>query len=421
MAISDVAYNPLAGVATGYMLGYVEPPESAEELQLEMYDFIIWPIREKDQIEGKLFLKRFLEGPQQEWRDTQARIFAIKDLWSVTKCPDEFLKYLKNIVGWTAELEHITKELDDATLRRLISASVPLWKTRSTRDSIANVLSLVTGERLRVWNWFDFRWVLDETEFSEEHQGRDPWIIDLPGSGEEYWMNVRIVDPGTFQRQLVKDVLNLMRPTGERFEITYLDFLDLFKVDGDASQWDILLGGNAPTVTGGMARFTDDTSDEGAIVNVEGSDDWENYVVSARLRGSKSTFGLVGYGIALYVDVDALDGFGVLLSVRDNKVYLVEIDNAIGAVRASFDFGTIGYTLQPDVWYGVRAQAYTDGTDVKFKIYVDNNLCIDFTDNTPITTKGKAGIIHNSTVVMDCDELEVLGLPAETDTVEINS
>ena len=75
---------------------YIVP---TEPIELAMYDFIIGPIRDKDHTEGNLFLKRLLTGSQLLWEADQLRIDSIKDLWSVTQCPDEYLKYLKNIVG----------------------------------------------------------------------------------------------------------------------------------------------------------------------------------------------------------------------------------------------------------------------------------------------------------------------------------
>jgi hypothetical protein len=244
-----------------------------------MFNFLIAPIRQKDRDEGEDFVWRWTRGPQQEWEDYQARVESVKDLWDIVNIKDPHLQLLKNILGWTADLENITDRLDDATLRRLLENSWALWKERGPEDTIIDVLRLVTGQRVRIWNWFDFRWVLDETGMGEEHQGRDPWLIELPGppASSEYHFNVRIVDNGLLDRVLVKDLLSLMRPNGERIELTYIDFLDMFDLIGDDSQWDIPAG--VLDVSGGTAKLSDDTIAEQAVSGgvITNAADWEEY------------------------------------------------------------------------------------------------------------------------------------------------
>jgi hypothetical protein len=103
----------------------------------------------------------------------------------------------------------------------------------------------VLASRANIWDWFDFRWVLSETAFGEEFEGHDPWLIELPdpsvwGAGIEKTERLsclRIVDNGSLNRELVVNLLKLMRATGERWEIIYLAFLDLFDVPGADVQW----------------------------------------------------------------------------------------------------------------------------------------------------------------------------------------
>jgi phage tail-like protein len=423
MAISDVALNPLSGPLTGAMLGYVEPLASAKKLQLDMYDFLIEPIRHKDLNEGSLFVKRFLAGPQSLWARDQRSIFSIKDLWSITDCPDEFLKYLKRIVGWTPNLDNITEGLNDATLRRLIAATAPLWKSRSTEDSISNILNLVTGNRSRVWNWFDYRWILDETALEEEHQGRDAWLIAMPGTGQEYWSTVRIVDPGVDYHQLIKDVINLMRPTGERYEIVYLGFLDTFGVDGDLSQWYVpkqlqLIGIVLPDVEDGMAKFTV-SGTQAMIINSEGADDWTDRVLYARMKGEQIS-SPTGHGIIGMVDVATGNGYTFQLDLISNTAIIQQLANwSPSAIVGTFHFSAVGYTIQQGVWYGLRFQMSEEGIGLRMKAYVDGQEVLNVHDATPVVAKGPCGIIKNNAEA-DCDEFEVMRLPAISDTVEVN-
>lgn len=389
-------------------------------IDLRIFDLLIKPIREEDRLKGQAFVWRFLLGPQVMWETTQANIESIKNLFSITDCPDELLQYLKWIVGWTTELDHITDPLDYDTLRRLIAASVPLWKNRSTETSIIGVLNLLVPGRTRVWNWFDVRWMLDSTILSEEHQGRDPYLVHSPiASDAEYWSNVRIVieNPSTEIRQLVKDILNLMRPSGERFEILYLNFLDLFEIDDDWTQWQVLQGDN-PTVEEGMLKLTDSGQEEGVVVVSGDAFNWSSYFTYARIRGQGSP-ALLGFGVSFYIDEAGDNFYYASLSVGSNTVSIGKfVGGVFSGIVASLDLGTIGWVLQVDMWYGLRIQIMPEGATNRIIVYLDGLEVLDATDADH--SQGSVGIIHNIGVTCQCSEIEVVALPAVTDTVEIN-
>ena len=171
-----------------------------DNFPLDAYRFLIFEIRRMDLFgsprPGTLFFKRYFQGINNVWGTIAGGILNLPTLWDVLNVPDRFLKFLKWIVGWTdaEQLKKITDSIDDASLRRLISASGRLWKSRGPEDAILDVLRLLTRARLRIWNWFDFRWVLDETGLGEEHEGRDPWAIYLPKSVQAE----RQIDQGAF-------------------------------------------------------------------------------------------------------------------------------------------------------------------------------------------------------------------------------
>ena len=84
MTIQDLAFNYLPSTSTGSMIGYTAPPLSVDDLPLQMYDFLIREIRTQELQQGRLFVQRFLDGGQQIWKDTVAKIHSIKNLWSTT-------------------------------------------------------------------------------------------------------------------------------------------------------------------------------------------------------------------------------------------------------------------------------------------------------------------------------------------------
>jgi phage tail-like protein len=411
--ILDQALNLLATPAQGQMLGWQEPEAAAEALALRIYMFLIEGIRIEDQQNGQLFVKRYLDGPQSIWDLIQRTIFSVKDLWDITRIPDRFLQYLKRIVGWTPDLDHITGALDDDTLRRLIAASVALWKSRGTEDSLSSIVSLVTGARSRIWNWFDFRWVLDETGLGHEHDGRDPWTISID---DDRTYNFRIVDDGTLNRQLVRDLAKLMRPTGERVEITYLLALDLFQTNGDNAQWTTESGNALPLDVGSGVATLEGTGDSyGAVLNTPGP--WTNYVVTTRIKGE--------YGVG------PIDVWGVTFFYQDDQNHYAVYATGGGWALVSFlagvmtviaDTGGGGWPgpVFADLYYSIRIQASPEAGQTRIIIYIDGTEILNVLDST--WTSGPPGIIRlTKDASLTADEIEVLGLPAESDTVDLNS
>jgi len=423
MAIQDLAGNPIpGGGVTGQTLGYIEPPEPEEILPLDMYEFLIEPIRIADRLEGELFVKRLFTGPQAAWEQTHTSIFNLKTLWSVTEIEDRLLLYLKDIVGWTKELDYITSALDARTLRRLIAASVPLWKKRGPEDTLINVMRLITGSRLRLWNWFDFRFVMDETALGHEQEGRDPWLIDLPGapSYDERRMNLRIVDNlnNPLNRDLVKNIVNLMRPISERIEVSYLTFLDLFNVAGDNFQWTMTAGGADLDilVEDGNLKLLDDTQAQRVTVTrIDGADDWADCVVGARVKQLGAGFA----GIKFYeVDDDNFYWAGIAPNLGSfGSLRLGKKIAGVVSTIATYTFPAVEQIFE-DVFYMIRVEAIPDGATNRLRVFLDGDMKINATDSS--LTKGKVGFFHVAGAKLEASEIEFWLNPLETETVDIN-
>lgn len=433
--VVDAAGNPIdtsadtatfSGPAVGG--GGGTPPE-AELFPLDMYRFLIAPIIEADHTDGALFVKRFVAGPNEIWQRAVTDLQSIPKLWSVEDIADAHLQYLKNIVGWTSELSFITDPLDDATLRRLIAASGALWRDRGPEEAIVNVLRLVTGgTRMRIWNWFDFRWILGETELGEEHEGTDPWVIDapsesrtpqfsdiIPSQSAEYFSNLRIVDSGSLDRRLVKDVLNLMRAANERFEIIYLSFLDLFESPGDNLQWNVsvvnfLVEDNAAFLSNSAAlEWTD------AIVT--GSDTWTQYVLAARIRGESLTAG-GSFGLLFYTQ-DYDNTYVVSINTNTQTLALIRRVGGTPTTIASVNLGTAEINILANVWYTIRVSIVVEGATNRIVVFVDGSELINTTNNQ--FSVGSLGFFHTTNATIECDDVEMFELPVDSETLEINS
>lgn len=409
--IQDHAYNLLATPASASMLGWQEEAAEEQELALRIYLFLIEGIRLQDAQDGNLFVKRFLEGPQEVWGQTYSNIFAIQELWDVSRIPARFLPYLKRIVGWTPDLDVITEALDDQTLRRLIAASARLWKTRGPEDTLGDIVGLITGARNRILNYFDWRWVLDETGLGHEDDGHDPWTI---GEADDRTFNLRIMDDGTLNRDLVRNLARLMRPSGERIEINYLLALDRFTTDGDNTLWEA----SPPLwVENGTANLEGPGQGGAAALAISGSDLWNNYLATLRVRGT-------------FYPSDPFAIWGVAFLYQDDQNHMaVYADHEGQWVLISFVAGVITALdsaphprglFDPDEWSTVRIQVTPEAGQVRIVVYVDGVEIMNLLDST--FTAGPPGIVRlTTTAAVFLDSIEVMALPAETDLIDINS
>ena len=420
MAITDIADNPLAPATMGQMLGFIEVT-AAEVLTLDMYRFLHQQIRTSDQNDGDLFVRRLFDGSQSVWDITQGKIFDLKTLWSITEIDDDFLQFLKNIVGWTKEpiTERVTANLDAFTLRRLISLSVPLWKTRGPEDTIINILQALTGERVRIWNWFDLRWILDVTGMGEDHQGRDPFVLELPQDGsDDRRFNVRIVDSGELDRDLVVNMTKIMRPSGERIEVSFLDFLDQFTLDNDDGQWGVLAGGTGenpqvPVIADGLAKLADTGSAETSFVIVTRGLTWSEYVSYWRMRAVTGTSGSI---LAIFYATDLDNDYSVKIDFTAQTVVLQkQVANVVSTIVTHVP--TSGLTVGE--FFGIRIHVAVEGATNRIKVYLDGNEIIDTTDSAH--TAGSIGFGHSAGVDVVLDEAELFEAPLDSELIDINA
>ena len=410
------------------MLGFVPSAPERALLTLRIYLFFIQGIRDADQERGAQMLERYLEGPQTIWAAIVKTIFDIPKLWSAEECPDSLLQYLKRIVGWTKATDSITDALDLPTLRRLIAASVPFWKSRGPEPSIEDILRLTTAARLQLLNWFDFRMILDELQLGEDYDGHDPWLLSTPGEGEpDAWTyNIRIVDNGELDKNLVRDLAKLTRPTGERVLITYLGFLDLFETDDDNSQWRELNGNptdNSQVVSGGTYTLESvDAITNETMADVVGSSDWASYVASWTIRTDtkfRLTFYRAGDADYYWVEVTPTDGFLQSIVALGKTVAGVETQLDFIQVNTTFD----GEEIEPDVYYTYRVEVapLTPGNSTNhIAVYWDGLPALEADDADQ--AQGTIGFqLAGDPGRVELKQIEMFFLPAGSDFIDINT
>ena len=88
---------------------------------------------------------------------------------------------MKDHVGFTKELDNIISGVSDDDLRKIISLAVALWKKKGLEVGYADIIRVFTGANVRIFNWFDFRYIVGEQQLGESQLGDDSWFISIPG------------------------------------------------------------------------------------------------------------------------------------------------------------------------------------------------------------------------------------------------
>lgn len=413
VTIADMAGNAMLVPAVASMLGWVEPAPPEPAQRLDMYMFLLASIRDEDQRRGGLFLQRFFKGPQLVWEAITRQILAIPKMWSLDEVDDALLPYLKQLVGWTKGLNHITDKLDSLRLRQLIATSVGFWKQRGTDDNIQDVIRLLTQRRVRVNDWFHYRWLLGEESLAEDWSGDDCWLVSTPGEGADYLTYcVKIVDEGNTDYQLIRRVLQLTRPLGERVEVQYLAFAEWFEAEGDDSQWDTSNATTADVFVGRM-ELSDDGTDEHVYVSAAGHADWTDYVATVRIRGT------VSYAIMLYTDIATADAYRVEVDITANTITLTSPNGSLAVVDMA---AALGEVLVDDVYYSIRVSITPKlpGSPINvITVYWEADKIIEVEDSD--LERGTIGVYHATGCTAEVALVEMFTNPMFSDYIDINS
>jgi hypothetical protein len=168
---------------------------------------------------------------------------ALPTLFDIDEIDDKWLPYLKPLLGFTRDL---TFDSTLTELRKILSRAIPFWNTKpSELGCISHAIRMVTGEKFRVQNYFDFRTMTDETCLGEEGENIDPWVIDFFGNViKSVSATVAAGSPATF-------TINDAIPEGT-FKTTY-DYRFLVIEEGDGAGTYPIAYCNAYAVTGALA------------------------------------------------------------------------------------------------------------------------------------------------------------------------
>jgi hypothetical protein len=302
----------------------------------DLYKFFIKPIRDDDTRLGTELLKRLLKGAQLDWDRTYAAIKSMLKLSSYLDCPKEYLQDLLQLLGFTGDTAtaNITDDLSELDQRRLLFAAVKIWKTKGTELSYEKISHLLGGIRIEIDDWFYFRWIVfgDPTDveldgvIGEDRVQGDSWIVSSPGEvvePDEYQSDIVIMDEPDLElnRDLVISLLKLARPSSERLDVCFVEYLDHY--DDDSSVEKV---SGASVISGGkLAHAADDTL---TVSSVAYSEYWTDTYAAWQV--------LVNH----QVRSDSLNKFRLVFhySDEDNYDYL-EVDLGAGTGTAAVSLG----------------------------------------------------------------------------------
>ena len=380
------------------------PPQEILDRDL-LYRAIISSIRDADQKDGRQFLQRYLQRPE-EWRKIiLQKVAAIWDVWDPVTCPSDLLIYLKDIVGWDSQFDYLTQDLSESDLRKLIALGVPFWQERFSEIGIRNAIRLMTGRWISIANWFDWRAIVGETLLTEDQIGYDFWVVGgLITRFDEYYSQIRVMDDGTLDRQLILDMVGIERASSERIEIGVVDFLDHF--EGVRDKW-ITDAGTPAEITEDLEFEIPDGTVEEPVIN--NSATLVDYVSIQKFKLSTSA----NYFSYFYSDLSGQNYYFV--KVYKNSVLLFRV---VGGAPTTLVFksfpGTLSFPIFEDVWYKLRISCVDEVSGNKrIKVFIDGNQVFNFSDSSVEPDAGGVFVRAESGSVL-IDNVEVYRVPLRT-------
>lgn len=180
---------------------------------------------------------------------------------------------------------------------------------------------------------------------------------------DEYVSDLRIVDDGTLDRTLVENIVALLRPAGERYNIRYVDFMDTFR---ETLRWNTLAGTVSTDLDAGLITLGDVAADTEIETGETGDSTWTEYQAALHFMLDG------GWGELRFYGAGADDFYAVRLDVASGKVTLEKVTATVRAVLNT------AYLTPPVIYAGVNyfvRVAVTDtGAGHQISYFVDENL-----------------------------------------------
>lgn len=175
---------------------------------------------------------------------------------------------------------------------------------------------------------------------------------------------------GLLNRTLLRFMLEVNRVVGERYDLVYTSFLDQFETPNDLDQWTHQGGVTVPSpgcvaiVPAGASMLVNDATAPlvDADADLEYDSGWDNYRTAWKVTGNADTIlDLV------FRQMDATNRYLIRVSFPGELVSLIKVVAGAETVITS-----VAFPFHPAVYYGVRAEVFTDDSgEAQIRVLVD--------------------------------------------------
>jgi hypothetical protein len=446
-------------------------------------------------------------GPQEVWLELYRAGSELNTLFDPETIATDYLNSLRKLVGFGPDQDDVVTAATEEELRRIIAGAINFWRERFLDSGIEAAIRLTTGNRFKVRDFFDFRFIVGETMITEDLENSDPnmisvktrnffrqgtdgetryggnlnyfysasvaptdndkgaYIVIFDDTGspsndgfyfvedvdlindifiteigdwfpraatglsffiafpyDEYLTEIRVVDEltgqGALNRILLEKLLELQRPSSERLNVVYVDFMDLFDVDNDLSQWTVV--NTAPAVLTVDNRVLTLEAAAGPAGWIEADRPsaplWQNYQHKSKIAfKTTGTFYIYFYwndpkGFRLQVDYN---GFGT------GQCQLYVWSSGWNTVGSAVSLPSINL----DTFWTYTIETYSVGTElpalVYVKVMIDGNVVID---ESAASGSDKGTVAHGTTAGtrIEIAETELWQYPLEISRVGPN-
>lgn len=416
--------------ATAPSESFVNPPIFTDVHSGDIYPMLQSALRQMDETQGTAILQRVLERPEELFRRHQQKLWRITRLSRADEVPDALVSFLLTFVAFgegSGLPWEVAQKLSTDNQRKLLRLAVPYWLKRGRRVALEASIRFITGVRPAIDSWFDVRSIVDELILGGEGGPTDPWMIwstrvardAAPNVGEdddwaEHHVSLRV--PGIVgdaeRQQMVADLCEIARPFGERYEIAFVDFIDVM-LDGWLPWW-VSLGAVDPTWVVGHTS-TDPVGDPWKLPGLS----LANSIVHLDFHNSATwttchfnCFLKLPAGVLLSVVelrfgvVDLLNHWAFRLDLLNDSIDLFEVVAGGGVNKATLN----PFVIDRPATYSFVVEARQIGANRNIRLTIDGTLRIDFTE-AGVVPVGSVGVSQPNPVSIELQRPEVFQFP----------
>ncbi len=320
------------------------------------------------------------------------------ELLDATDCPDDFVEWLAGRVGLDPATE-LRPLLDVLGLRRFIDSAGQIWREKGDPETTHQLVRMITGGS-RTWlgEWAILHHAAGVTDFPIEFTTHDT------GDGGHHWVEVHIEDPGVALHPAVLAGLQLLRQYSERFNITFVGFIETWRQLALAGRWAFVGGSDVHNFDNGYLEMGPNGAADQQLLTTDGAaplPDHATFQSLIRMTGGQVSFTIAQGPGSLRYEVRMEDGVG-----PDN----VEFFRA-GSLKAT---ASVPIGDGEDIFFRVLMSPLGDGS-LDFRVELHGATVITYNDPTPLDLDRPSGwFTYTGTAVLSVLWYEIVPQPAVT-------